>query len=83
MLMYQVCSASRLQSFFLSFFPNNFFSLLPVMSFHALSVLSVLSFLSFCNRSQACVLVNRLFLWFAVVLVPVASFGWDAFPWGS
>ncbi|KAG1859528.1 hypothetical protein DFJ58DRAFT_840115 [Suillus subalutaceus] len=26
---------------------------------------------------------RRLFLWFAVVLVPVASFGWDAFPRGS
>ncbi|KAG1779500.1 hypothetical protein EV702DRAFT_1267291 [Suillus placidus] len=61
-----------------------FLSPICSFSFPCLSkFLSVVSFLSFCSRSRACVLVNRLFLWFAVVLVPVASFGWDAFPRGS
>jgi hypothetical protein len=38
---------------------------------------------SFLQSVAGLCLVNRLFLWFAVVLVPVASFSWDAFPRGS
>lgn len=63
--------------FFLFSFPD-IFPLLPMF------LVSPCSYHAFLLQSVAGLdLVNRLFLWFAVVLVPVASFSWDAFPRGS
>lgn len=75
MLMHQVYSVSFAKVFFSSryFFPSSYFFL----SHHSYD------FLLFAFGRKVCVLVNGLFLWLAAVLVPVASFGWDAFPRGS
>lgn len=73
--MHQVYSVSFAVVFFL--FPTFLSFFLFFLSHHSYD------FLLFAFGRKVCVLVNGLFLWLAMVLVPVASFGWDAFPRGS